>query len=535
MNQQDDVIFSDDVKRTKGRDAQRNNIQAAKIISQTLATTLGPKGMDKLLMDPYGNITVTNDGVTIMREMKMDHPVAKMMVEVAKNQEESVGDGTTSVIVLAGELLRQAETLLDKGIHPTIIQKGYRMAEQQAQAALDSISTELMKEDADALRSILTHIATTAMTGKGSESHKEHLALMVVSAIQKSLGNVMEFPTKISELITVTAIPGRNTSNSYVVNGVVLEKEKVLESMPTKIEGKIALFACDLDIRKSDVSSLNLNEASQYRELIQDEEKEYKNLIGRLILSGANVFVTERGVNDVVANALAQKGLIVIKRVSRTDMNRLSRSCGTKINGDVSSSITRSQDDVITSELRQGDERFTIVQPTQQNPILSLIVFGGTPHTTQELKRATEDALGDLFATFRCGKAVAGAGSGELAIAEKLRDFAQTIAGKEQLCIQAYAEALESIPLALAENAGLDAIDCLTKLRSAHRKGLFTTGINVFTGDPMDAKQAGVMEPLDTKRHALASATEVAEMILRIDDLLLAIPKGTESTEPPQA
>lgn len=522
-----DSVLSEDTQRTYGKQAQTSNLQVAKDISRILGTTLGPCGMDKLLMDPYGNITVTNDGVTIMREMKMDHPVAKMIVEVAKQQEEAVADGTTTAVVLAGEFLRQAELLLDKGIHPTIIQKGFRMAEEHAQKALQDISIDFKLGD----EALLLNIATTAMTGKGSEAKKEYLAQLVVSAIRKSLSNVISFPAKISEVITVTGVPGRNTNNSYLINGVILEKEKVLESMPSKIEGKVALFSCDLDLRKTDISSINLTETGQYRELIQNEEKEYQNLTEKLVHSGANILLTEKGINDFIANTLAQNGVVIIKRISRTDMAKLSQSLQTKINGNLSSEIIISEENALISELRQGENRFTLIQPLTENPIISLIVYGGTSHITQELKRATEDALGDLFATFRCGKVVAGAGSSELAIAERLRDFAQTVTGKEQFCIQAYADALESIPLALAGNAGLDAIDLLTRLRASHRKGNITTGINVFTGELMDAKVAGIMEPLDTKRYALSSATEVAVMILRIDDLLLGTPKSVQQGE----
>lgn len=529
MKQNDDVIFSEDTHRTKGRDAQRNNIMAAKILSQTLATTLGPLGMDKLLMDPYGNITVTNDGVTIMRQMKMDHPVAKMIVEVAKNQEEAVGDGTTTVVVLAGELLRQAELLLDKGIHPTIIAKGYRMAEKMAQTALDNISSPVKPTD----EGILYNIALTAMTGKGSESHKDHLATLVVSAIKKSLSNVLEFPERVSDLVTVIGISGRKTTDSYLVNGVVLEKERVLESMPRKVEGNIALFSCEVDVRKSEASSLNLTDSGQYRELLEKEQEAYDSLVGYFLQNNIKIVVTERGVNDLVAHRLAQHNVMVIKRVSRTDMVRISKTFNMSINGEVNVRMNF-QGDCLAHEIKQGDNRYTLLQSLVENPIVSLIIYGGTTHHTQELKRATEDALGDLFATLRCGKAVAGAGSGELAIAKQVRDYAETIRGKEQLCVMAYAEALESIPLALAENSGLDAIECLTNLRSAHKKGEFQSGLNVTNGNIMDAWREGVVEPLDTKRCALASATEAAEMILRIDDLLLGTPK-LQNNEPPQA
>ena len=530
MKQNDDVIFSDDTHRTKGRDAQRNNIMAAKILSQTLATTLGPKGMDKLLMDPYGNITVTNDGVTIMRQMKMDHPVAKMIVEVAKNQEEAVGDGTTTVVVLAGELLRQAELLLDKGIHPTTIAKGYRMAEEKAQLALESIAFPVNSTNLDILR----NIALTAMTGKGSEARRDHLASLVVSAIQKSMSNVMVFPERVSDVVTVTGISGRNTSDSYLINGAVLEKERVLESMPNNVEGRIALFSCDVDVPKSDASSLNLTDSGQYQELLENEQKAYEELVGYLIQNDIKIVVTERGVNDLIAHRLAQRDVMVIKRVSRTDMARIAQATKTSVNGEVKLSI-RYSEGALAHEMKQGDSRYIIIQPIEPNSIVSLIVYGGTSHHTQELKRATEDALGDLFATLRCGKAVAGAGSGELAIAKQVRDFAETIKGKEQLCVMAYAEALESIPLALAENSGLDAIECLTNLRILHKKGEAQMGLNVVNGNPMDAWKVGVVEPLDPKRCALASATEAAEMILRIDDVLLGTPKPIQNNELPQA
>ena len=513
-------ILSEDTKRTTGKDAQRNNIMAAKAVAQTVRTTLGPKGMDKMIVDSMGDVIITNDGVTILKEMQIEHPAAKMIIEVAKTQEGAIGDGTTTAVVLAGELLKKAEDLLDQNIHPTVLAKGYRIAEAQAQNILRKLSEKVSPDDEDSLRKI----AITAMTGKGAEASKELLADLIVTAVKRVA--IKEHDKIIVSLddIKIEKRIGESTSKSELIEGIVLDKEIVHPEMPKKIvNAKIALLDAALEIKNTEIDAkIQITDPMQLNSFLDQEERTLRDMVNKVKASGANVLLCQKGIDDLAQHFLAKEGILAARRVKKSDMEKLARATNGK--------IMSSWKELSSSELGQaglvrqekvGEEDMIFVEKCKNPKCVTILVYGGTDHVTEEIKRAVTDALGDLAAVLREGSVVAGAGAVEMELAQSLRKFMATVNGREQLALQAFAEAMEIIPRTLAENAGLDPLDVLVKLRAAHDQGKKWAGINVFTGEVMDAWTAGVLEPLKIKTQALSSATEVAEMILRIDDVIM--------------
>ncbi len=515
-NVQPIYILPEDTRRTTGREAQRNNIAAAKAVAQTVRTTLGPKGMDKMIVDSAGEVIVTNDGVTILEEMQIEHPAAKMVVEVAKTQENVVGDGTTTVVVLAGELLKKAEDLLDQEIHPTILAKGYRLAEAQAQKILRSLGEKVSLENKD----ILVNIAITAMTGKGAEANKEVLAELIWQAVQ----NVADNGKIHLDDIKVETIVGESADTSELVQGMVLDKERVHASMPERVENaKVALLDAALEIKNTEIDAkIQITDPSQLNLFLEQEERTLRDMVEAVSRTGAMVVFCQKGIDDIAQHFLAKKHILAVRRVKKSDMEKLSRATGAKI---VSNWKELTPADLgvagVVCEKKIGNEEMIFVEKCSNAKAVTLLVHGGTAHVADEIKRAVTDALGDIAASLRDGAVVAGAGAVEMELAKELRKYAGTLRGREQLAVQAFAEAMEVIPRTLAENAGLDPIDMLTQLRSAHDEGQTKAGVNVFTGTVMDAWEQGVIEPLKVKTQALSSAAEVAEMILRIDDVIL--------------
>lgn len=533
-------ILPEDTKRTSGKDAQRNNIAAAKAVAQTVRTTLGPKGMDKMIVDALGEVTITNDGVTILKEMQIEHPAAKMVVEVAKTQEDAVGDGTTTAVVLAGELLKKAEDLLDQEIHPTVLAKGYRLAEAEAQKLLKQIA-ENISIDNDV--EILKNVAITAMTGKGAEANKEKLAELVVKAV-KGVAEREDGKVKVDlNDIKVEKRVGESTESSELVEGIVLDKERVHPAMPKRVErAKVALLDAALEIKNTEIEAkIQITDPSQLNSFLEREEQTLKEMVQKVKGSGATVLFCQKGIDDLAQHFLAKAKILAVRRVNKSDMEKLSRASGAKI---VSNWKELSAEDIgyagLVREEKIGDEEMIFVEKCQNPKAMTLLVRGGTEHVVEEVKRAVTDAVGDLAASLREGKVVAGAGAVEMEVAKSLRKYAGSLGGREQLAVQAFAEALEIVPRTLAENAGLDPIDILTNLRFAHDRGQKWAGVNVFTGEIIDAWQTGVIEPLKIKTQALSSAAEVAEMILRIDDVILGggdkspiMPPGGRGGMPP--
>ena len=520
-------ILPEDTKRTTGKDAQRNNIAAAKAVAQTVRTTLGPKGMDKMIVDAMGDVIVTNDGVTILKEMQIEHPAAKMVVEVAKTQEDAVGDGTTTAVVLAGELLKKAEDLLDQNIHPTVLAKGYRLAEVEAQRLLLKLALPIALSDTVALR----QIAITAMTGKGAEANKEVLAELVVRAVKgvADQGKIDIHNIKVEKRV------GQSAHCSELIEGIVLDKERVHPHMPTNVQNaKVALLDAALEIKNTEIDAkIQITDPSQLNSFLDQEERTLRSMVEKIKMSGATVVFCQKGIDDLAQHFLAKAGILAVRRVKKSDMESLARATGAIIvsNWKELSSADLGSAGVVREE-KVGDEEMIFVEKCPNPKAMTLLVRGGTDHVADEIKRAVTDALGDVAAALKDGKVVAGAGAIEMELAQGIRRFAATMTGREQLAVQAFAESMEIVPRTLAENAGLDPITVLTQLRAAHDQGQTWAGINVFTGEVMDAQRAGVIEPLKIKTQALSSATEVAEMILRIDDVIMG-GKGNSSGMPP--
>ncbi len=509
-------ILPENYQRTVGRDAQRNNIMAAKAVAETVRTTLGPKGMDKMLVDSLGDIVVTNDGVTILNEMQIEHPAAKMIVEVAKTQENEVGDGTTTAVVIAGELLKNAEKLLEDNIHPTIIAKGYKLAADKAQEILKKIAGNVSKDDKD----ILKKIAITAMTGKGADSAKELLADLVVDAVTQVIDddNIDIEDVKIEKKV------GGGVEDSELIKGIVLDKEKVHSAMPKIVKNaKIALLDCAVEIKNPETDTkIQISDPMQLQGFLDQEAKMIRGMVDKIIKSKCNVVICQKGIDDIAQHYLAKAGIYAVRRVKKSDMDKLARATNGKA---VSNLDDLNENDLgnagTVEEIKVGDEYFTYVKDCKNAKSVTLLVRGGTEHVVAEIERAVKDAIGDVTASLKIGKIVAGAGAVEIEVAKQLRDYATKLSGKEQLAVLAFADSLEIIPRTLAENSGIDPIDMLTDLKASHNgvDGKWN-GIDVFRGKVVDAWEMGVIEPLKIKTQAIKSASEVAELILRIDDVI---------------
>ena len=516
MNEKQPIyIMPENVSRTLGRDAQRNNILAAKIVSDIVKTTLGPRGMDKMLVDATGNIIVTNDGVTILEEMEIDHPAAKMMVEIAKTQESEVGDGTTTAAILGGELLQKAEGLLDRKIHPTVIVKGYRLAADKALELLNELSFPVEN------KTVLKQIAMTAMTGKGAEGHKEKLANIIVEAIEQiAQGREVNL-----ENVKLQKIKGDGIGDSELISGIVIDQEKANAAMPSKIEGaRILLTDAALELRNPETEAkISVSTPEQLESFIFSEEKRLKDMTDIIITSGANVVFCQKGIDDVAQYYLAKAGILAVRRVPRSDMEKIARATsGTIISNLDDISVEQFGTAELVEQSKSGDENLLYIRGCKNPMAVTIVIRGGTTHVIDESERAIKDGLGDVASSIKSGKVVAGGGAVEMELSKRLRAFAKTIGGREQLAIEVFANALESIPEALAENAGMDAIDVLTELRKIHEAGKANYGLNLFNDMIEDTFAAGIIEPIKVKFQAISSASEFAMMILRIDDILVS-------------
>ncbi len=520
-NKQPMYILPENVERTIGRDAQRNNILAAKLVSEAVKTTLGPKGMDKMLVDSVGDITVTNDGVTILEEMEIEHPAAKMMVEIAKTQESEVGDGTTTAVMFAGKLLENAEKLLDMKIHPTIITKGYNLAALKTKEFLKELSI-----DTDNREEVLKYIAMTAMTGKGAEAVKIKFADIIVNAIKQIQDNGK------SDLDNIKIIKNKSNSigNTCLIKGIIIDKERVSIDMPQKIENaRIALISDSLELKSPDAEAkISVTDPSQLQSFVDREEQMLKEIVDKIKFSGANVIFCQKGIDDVVQYYLAQNNIYACRRVTKSDMGNLSRATSGKIVSNLNelkeSELGHAQ---VVEEKKHGEEGMTYIQGCENPKALTILIHGGSEHVMDELERALKDGLGDVASVIKTKKIVAGAGAIEMELSKRLRDFANSLSGREQLAVQEFANALEFIPSTLAENAGLDPIDILTELKSRHNHGEKYAGINIFNNKVQDTLHEGIIEPSKIKSQAISSATEVAVMILRIDDVLASKTKSS--------
>lgn len=526
-NVQPIFILPEGTQRTTGRNAQRMNIQAAKLVAEQVRTTLGPKGMDKMIVDSLGDVTITNDGVTILQEMNIEHPSAKMIVEIAKTQEDEVGDGTTTAVVLAGEFLKNAEDLLEQNVHPTVIAKGYRLASQKAIEFLSQIAEHVSIDNTDLLRSI----ATTAMTGKGAEAAKDKLADIAVRAVRLVSETENGRIVVNRDDVKVEKKVGCGVEDTELIAGIVLDKDRVHSGMPKTVKNaKIALIDCAIELKDTEVDAkIQITDPSQMQAFLDQEEKMLRNMVDKIVKSGANVVFCQKGIDDIAQHFLSKAGIYAARRVKKSDMDKLARATG--------AIVTTNFDDLSVGELgyagiveeqKVGDEAMTFVRDCKNPKSVTILVRGGTEHVVDEAKRAIDDAVGDLATAIKDQKVVGGGGAPEIELSMMLKKFADTLIGKEQLAVQAFADAVEVIPKTLAESAGLDPIDKIAELKSAHGKGMKWAGIDVFSGNVRDSWKDKVIEPLRIKTQAISSASEVAVMILRIDDVIA----GSGSSRP---
>ncbi|WNY25749.1 thermosome subunit beta [Methanolapillus millepedarum] len=519
MSGQPIFILKEGSKRTRGRDAQSNNIMAAKAVAEAVRTTLGPKGMDKMLVDSMGDVTITNDGATILKEMDIEHPAAKMIVEVSKTQDEEVGDGTTSAAVVAGELLKKAEDLIEMDIHPTVIASGYRLAANKAIEIVNGLAKEVKTND----EKLLTSIASTAITGKGAESAKSLLAGIAVKAVTSVVDEIGGKKVVDREQINVVKKVGGRVEDSELINGMIIDKERVHTNMPEVVkDAKILLLNEAIELKDTEVDAeISITSPDQLQLFLDQEEKMIKDLVDKVAKSGANVVFCQKGVDDMAQHFLTKLGLFVVRRVKKSDMEKLSRATGGNL---ISNFDEISKDDLgyaaVVEEKKISGEPMVFVTGCNNPKSVSILLRGGTDHVIDSVETALEDALRVVGVAIEDQKLVAGGGSPEVEISLRLNEYASTLEGREQLAVRAYAEAFEVIPKTLAENAGLDPIDMLMALRSAHEKGMKTAGLDVFKGEVVDMWKEVVVEPLRVKTQVINAATESAVMILRIDDVI---------------
>ena len=522
------VILPEGTQRYVGKDAQRLNILAARIIAETVRTTLGPKGMDKMLVDSLGDIVITNDGATILDEMDIQHPAAKMMVEVAKTQDKEAGDGTTTAVVIAGELLRKAEELLDQNIHPSIIVKGYTMAAEKAQEILDQIAVKVDPEDEETLM----RIATTAITGKNAESHKELFARLAVEAVRQVAEKEDGKYVVDIDNIKIEKKAGESVEESELIRGVVIDKEVVHPRMPKRVEGaKIALINEALEVKKTETDAkINITSPDQLMSFLDQEEKMLREMVDRIKEVGANVVFVQKGIDDLAQHYLAKYGIMAVRRVKKSDMEKLAKATGAKIVTNVRDLTSEDLGEAeLVEERKIAGENMIFVEGCRNPKAVTILIRGGTEHVVDEVERALEDALKVVKDVMEDGAILPAGGAPEIELSIRLDEYAKEVGGKEALAIENFAEALKVIPRTLAENAGLDPIETLVKVIAAHKEKGPTVGVDVFEGEPADMMERGVIAPVRVTKQAIKSASEAAIMILRIDDVIAA--KATKSEQ----
>ena len=519
-------ILKEGTERTRGRTAQSNNIYAARLIAETVKSTLGPRGMDKMLVDSMGDVVITNDGATILKEIDVAHPAAKMVIEVAKTQDAECGDGTTTSVILTGELLKVAGDLLEKGIHPTTITAGYHMAAKQALTVLEGMAMPIKKTDMAMLR----QISATSLNSKNINFNSDLISDIVVracSSVAETVGTGKDAKTTvdIDDNILVQKAKGGSLEDSELIQGIILDKERVHSSMPTSVKGaKIALANAALEIKKTEVDAkIEITAPNQLEAFLAQEESTLKAMVEKVKKSGATVLVCQKGIDDLAQHYLAKAGIYAVRRAKKSDMEKLAKATGATIVNTLDDLSTKSLGTAgFVEERKIGDDKFTFVTECPSAKAVSILLRGGTEHVVDEAERAMHDALSVVAISLEDGKMTPGGGAAATEIAMALRDWSGTVGGREQLAIEAFADAVEVVPRTLAENAGLDELDILLNLRRAHKKGQKNAGINVFTGKIEDMVENHVIEPLRVGTQEIKAATEAAVMILRIDDVIAA-------------
>jgi thermosome len=527
MQGQPMIILGEDSQRVKDRDAQEYNISAARAVAESVRSTLGPKGMDKMLVDSMGDVTITNDGVTILQEMDIDNPTAEMIVEVAETQEDEAGDGTTTAVAIAGELLKNAEDLIEQDIHPTAIIKGFHMASEKAREEVDTIADTVDADDEE----ILTNVAETSMTGKGAELDKEVLAALIVQAVQQVSVDADDGSTIVDlENVKIETQTGRAVSESDLLKGAVIDKDPVQDGMPTEFDSAdILLLNEAIEVEETDVDTqVSIDSPDQLQKFLDQEEEQLKSKVDQIVDAGADVVFCQKGIDDLAQHYLAKEGVLAVRRAKKSDLAFLQSIVGADVVSDLDS-VAADHLGVGSVSRDDADELFYVEGDDAHG--VTLLLRGSTDHVVDELERGVEDALDVVSTTVADGRVLPGGGAPETELASRLRDYADSVSGREQLAVEAFADSIELVPRVLAENAGLDAIDTLVDLRSAHESGDQRAGLNVFSGDVVDTFDAGVVEPAHSKEQALSSATEAANLVLKIDDIIAAGDLSTSGGE----
>ena len=513
------LILREGSGRSGGRDAQRNNIMAARTIAEAVKSSLGPKGMDKMMVDSSGDVIITSDGRTILDKMDIEHPAAKMMVEVAKTQDAEVGDGTTTSVILAGELLGKAEELIDKGVHPTVIVEGYIKAADKALETLENIAISVKPKD----KAFLKKVAATSMASKLVSANKEQLADIAVGAILSVTQKAGENYLVDLDDIMVEKKPGESMSETRLIEGLVLDKEVVHSGMPKRVEkAKIALLESALEIKKTEFDTkINIELPEQMDSFLREEEGMLKAMVEKIVTSGATVVFCQKGIDDMVQHFVARKGVLAVQRVKESDMKKLGMATGgkpvTNLEGLSKSDLGFAE---LVEERKIGDDKMTFIEGCKNPRSVSILIRGSDKRFLDEAERSIHDALCVVRDVVQVSKVVAGGGAPEMEVARALRGYAETLPGREQLAVRSFGEAMEIVPLTLGENAGLDPVDLLLELRTRHEKGEKWAGVDVFEGKIKDMRELEVYEPLAVKKQTIKSANEAATMILRIDDVI---------------
>jgi len=516
------LILKEGTTRSRGKEAQRNNIMAARVVGEVLKTTLGPRGMDKMLIDSLGDITITNDGAAILKEIEVEHPAAKMMVEIAKTQDDMVGDGTTSAVVLASELLKKAEELLEQNIHPTILVSGYRKASQKAIEVINKIAVPLDVND----RETLLKVALTSMSSKAVGAAKDHLAEISIDAVKQIAEQRGDKTIADIDNIQLIKKTGKSLLETQLIRGIIIDKEVVNPGMPkSKANAKIALLDSALEIEKTEISAeIRIKDPTQMKAFLDQENSMMQNMVTKIKASGADVIFCQKGIDDMVQHFLAKEGIIAARRVKESDMEKLARATGGRVISDLDDLKSTDLGSAgLVEERKIGDDKLIFVEKCKDPHSVAILIRAGLERMVDEAERAITDSLSVVSDVIENNKIVPGGGAIEIEIAKELRQYATKVGGREQLAVEAFADAVEVIPRTLAENAGLEPIDILVEMRSVHDKesGKFK-GINIFTGKLQDSIANGVIEPIMVKEQAIKSAAESAALILRIDDVITA-------------
>ena len=514
------LVMREGANRSRGREAQHNNIMAAKVVAESVRSALGPKGMDKMLVDSFGDVTITSDGRTILDEMEVQHPAAKMLVEVAKTQDKEAGDGTTSAVIIAGELLSRAEELIDKNIHSTVIIDGYRKAADKALETLEKIAIPIDLKSTEYLKKA----ASTAMGSKLVAEYKDYLADLAVKAMMAVAEKQADgtFRADVDD-VKVEKKTGESLKETSLISGIVLDKEIVHSGMPKRLEkAKIALLDASLENEKPEMDAkISIESPEQIEAFLNQEETMLKDMVEKVLATGANLVICQKGIDDMAQHFLARKGVIAIRRAKKSDMEKLARATGAKI---ISSIDALSASDLgyaaLVEERKTGDDKMTYIEGCKNPKSVTLLIRGGTQRMIAEAERSIHDGLCVVKDLIEDPRIVAGGSAPEMEMANVIKKYAQTVQGREQLAITIFAESLEAIATTLAENAGLDKVDILSELRTRHQKGETWAGIDVLAGKVEDMTKINVYEPLAVKKQIIKSANEAASMILKIDDVI---------------